>query len=320
MTDKNLFLILNALAKGLPARITLEYKRTGSFLLTWGNQVQVKGKNAVIMCTYTFKRGQGLKLLAKHDNRIIFSSDLADARKVVDDYRTSLSRQGYVLINQVPTRAHHLQCFIQFAKMYYAIKRHIGFELVAGLDGMVVAVDKYTDDRHQYKYNPTANVNNFAQKVQVQSSKGTTLYAHSLDDIKQYISTGEILGEVHGKITPQDNTLHVIVEPSYSTIKAKWFILHGNRLQEVTESVYVNVKAFNEQTTTPHSTIPYSFKNRFITYPFGCGLTHYLNQDNMKHVIKQFPAQHLRVWTTSDLNMSHNDTNFIAALSTRLDV
>lgn len=76
---------------------------------------------------------------------------------------------------------------------------------------------------------------------------------------------------------------------TFKTIKAKFYLV-GEKVENVTEDLYAGVQEYNKIATTK---IPYSLKNGVITYSFGCGLTHYLQQSNLLQI---------NMYTESDLS------------------
>lgn len=108
-----------------------------------------------------------------------------------------------------------------------------------------------------------------------------------------------------------------------NTIKSKWFVLEGNKVIDVTNKLYSLVNEYNQLETT-QTKIPFSYKSDsdMITYSFGCGLTHYLQNENLKELAAELNVDHIEVFTTNDLTMygfkkTHNDWE--GALSTILN-
>lgn len=73
---------------------------------------------------------------------------------------------------------------------------------------------------------------------------------------------------------------------SCKVIKTRWFYLDkkNNTCKDVTKELFLTIDEFNEKQkriiNTYHIfTIPYEYKNGLTEYSFGCGLSHYLQED-----------------------------------------
>lgn len=105
----------------------------------------------------------------------------------------------------------------------------------------------------------------------------------------------------------QVSPLYAVVHVTGNRIKSKWFELdEKEQVREITDQLFEEVMAFNRVQDrlggNVHEKIPFSYKDGFVTYAFGCGLTHYLNGENVWLVTGREPAS-LRVIMTSDFSM-----------------
>lgn len=99
------------------------------------------------------------------------------------------------------------------------------------------------------------------------------------------------------------STLYAVVNPKGNTIKSKWYKVVDGNLEDVTLQLFSSVKDYNKSIQGLRKTsIPYDYANGYITYSFGCGLTHYLQNSNVGDVT-QSDIKDINVWTVSDLKM-----------------
>lgn len=82
---------------------------------------------------------------------------------------------------------------------------------------------------------------------------------------------------------------------TWETIKTRWFYLDdkNNICKDITKELYLVINKFNvnqklksEKTNDYAITIPYKYKNGLTEYSFGCGLSHYLQEDLFKQLQK----------------------------------
>lgn len=99
----------------------------------------------------------------------------------------------------------------------------------------------------------------------------------------------------------QETPLYAVVKILKHTIKSKWFVVDNGKAKEVTDEVFSDVLAHNNREETTLK-IPFNYKDGFITYPFGCGLTHYFNGSMITKVTNS-DVTSLRVIMTSDFTM-----------------
>lgn len=75
--------------------------------------------------------------------------------------------------------------------------------------------------------------------------------------------------------------------------KTDFYFNDGNSISNVTEKLYKLIKEFNKQSRAqgkPYSVIPYSqAKDGSLTYSFGCGTTHYLQQSRFEELAMASP-------------------------------
>lgn len=102
-------------------------------------------------------------------------------------------------------------------------------------------------------------------------------------------------------------------------IKAKFFLATDNDIEDVTAKLYNGINSYNESCRDELSKgrhkliIPYRFKDGYMLYSFGCGLTHYLQDDNFEELndyVKGFSLINakLTVLTPSDFKMLFKKT------------
>ncbi|NCI19804.1 hypothetical protein EJM73_09210 [Clostridium botulinum] len=70
---------------------------------------------------------------------------------------------------------------------------------------------------------------------------------------------------------------------TWKTIKTRWFYLDkdNNICKDVTKELALTIDNFNRRTNN-YSRIPFEYKNGLTKYSFGCGLSHYLQEDLFK--------------------------------------
>ena len=95
--------------------------------------------------------------------------------------------------------------------------------------------------------------------------------------------------------------IYAVVKVSTKTIKSKWFVVENGELKDVTMQLFSDVTNYNKKQST-FTKIPFSFKDDFITYSFGCGITHYLKNSNLKDVTT-LDVNNISVFTTTDFTM-----------------
>ena len=95
--------------------------------------------------------------------------------------------------------------------------------------------------------------------------------------------------------------IYAVVKTSTKTIKSKGFIVENGKVKDVTTELFLDVQNYNNKEGT-FTKIPYSFKDSFITYSFGCGLTHYLQNSNLKE-LTTLNVDTISVFTTTDFTM-----------------
>lgn len=105
----------------------------------------------------------------------------------------------------------------------------------------------------------------------------------------------------------QVSPLYAVVHINGNRIESKWFeVDEKEQVKEITDQLFQKVFAYNQVQDQlvgkVYTKIPYSYEDGFITYAFGCGLTHYLNGENVRLVTGRNPSS-LRVITTSDFSM-----------------
>ncbi len=95
--------------------------------------------------------------------------------------------------------------------------------------------------------------------------------------------------------------IYAVVKVSEKTVKSKWFIKEDNKIKDVTAKLFMDVINYNQKKTS-FTKIPYCFKNGYVTYAFGCGLTHYLQNTNLKEVTN-LDVDNIVIFTTRDFTM-----------------
>ena len=70
-------------------------------------------------------------------------------------------------------------------------------------------------------------------------------------------------------------------------IKTRWVFadLKAGELRDVTAELCESIMIYNEQqrqASQAYAQIPYEYQTRLAQYPFGCGLSHYLQSDTYK--------------------------------------
>lgn len=96
--------------------------------------------------------------------------------------------------------------------------------------------------------------------------------------------------------------LYAVVQVGTRTIKSKWFIVSEGKAVEVTGRVQEDVDAYNAKEDVSLK-IPYKpSADGYLSYSFGCGLTHYLQDLNLKDVTG-LDVDHIKVLTTGDFSM-----------------
>ncbi|MGN5650950.1 hypothetical protein [Bacillus sp. Brlt_9] len=108
-----------------------------------------------------------------------------------------------------------------------------------------------------------------------------------------------------------EKTIFAVLDVNYKMIKSKWFIVENGELKNVTTEVFDAVQKYNHTATT---IIPYRFKNNKIEYAFGCGLTHYLQSDNVTEVLEGFDIDRISVYTQEDIKNFYKRVPFVADL------
>jgi hypothetical protein len=108
-----------------------------------------------------------------------------------------------------------------------------------------------------------------------------------------------------------ENTIFAVMDVTFKDIKSKWFIVEDDQLINVTSEVFEAVQEYNE---TASLVIPYRYKNNHIVYSFGCGLTHYLQSDNVSEVLTGFNVDHISVYTKEDIENFYERDSFVNAL------
>lgn len=63
---------------------------------------------------------------------------------------------------------------------------------------------------------------------------------------------------------------------SWKVIKTRFFLIDGNKIEDVTEKI---CKKVNEEKISN-----FKFNNGLANYHFGCGLSHYLQDDNLDKI------------------------------------
>ena len=99
----------------------------------------------------------------------------------------------------------------------------------------------------------------------------------------------------------ENKKLYAVIKTSTKTIKSKWFTVENGQVKDVTTDLFLDVVNYNNDVNT-FTKIPYSFKDGFITYSFGCGLTHYLQDGNLEEVTT-LDVNSISVFTTTDFTM-----------------
>lgn len=99
-------------------------------------------------------------------------------------------------------------------------------------------------------------------------------------------------------------------------IKTRWFYMDINtkQIKDVTEELYKTINKFNIRAEEIRKTgkyslrIPYGYKNGLTEYSFGCGLSHYLQEDVLKELSKDsdnisFPLSKCKIsmYTPNDI-------------------
>ncbi|EQB4341421.1 hypothetical protein ACYJ2U_001805 [Clostridium botulinum] len=78
---------------------------------------------------------------------------------------------------------------------------------------------------------------------------------------------------------------------TWKTIKTRWFYLdkENNICKDITKELTLTIDNFNDnqnlkskQTNSYFVEIPYKYKNGLTEYSFGCGLSHYLQENLFK--------------------------------------
>lgn len=59
-----------------------------------------------------------------------------------------------------------------------------------------------------------------------------------------------------------------------NTIKTRFFLIEGTKVKEVTQKICKGAKHI----------APYKYSQGLACYPFGCGLAHYLQNDNLEDI------------------------------------
>ena len=92
--------------------------------------------------------------------------------------------------------------------------------------------------------------------------------------------------------------IYAVVNVYTKTIKSKWYVREGNEVRDVTLDVWLAVFDYNEESVRMNrSIIPYEYRNDYLYYSFGCGLTHYLNDRNVNEVLGEMNVECIRVYT-----------------------
>lgn len=79
---------------------------------------------------------------------------------------------------------------------------------------------------------------------------------------------------------------------TYKTIKTRWFYVNAEtkEVKDITDELFQAIDSFNIVANEKRKTgeysmvIPYYYKNGLTEYSFGCGLSHYLQADNLEKV------------------------------------
>ncbi|MED2737102.1 hypothetical protein [Bacillus toyonensis] len=108
-----------------------------------------------------------------------------------------------------------------------------------------------------------------------------------------------------------EKTIFAVLDVKYTVIKSKWFIVEDGSVKNMTKEVFDAVQKYNESATT---IIPYQFKNNKVEYAFGCGLTHYLQSDNVKEVLTGFDIERISVYTQDDIKNFYKRVPLVAEL------
>lgn len=114
--------------------------------------------------------------------------------------------------------------------------------------------------------------------------------------------------------------LYAIVKVGNKTIKSKWFVLSEGKAVDVTARLQEDVDAYNAREDVSLK-IPYKTSAEgYISYSFGCGLTHYLQDLNLKDVTR-LDVDQIKVLTTGDFSMygfKKSETDWEAVLNAHL--
>jgi hypothetical protein len=103
---------------------------------------------------------------------------------------------------------------------------------------------------------------------------------------------------------------------TWKTIKTRWFLLNkeSNKIEDVTGKLYKAINSFNKkaeeeikQTGNYSLRIPYSYKNGLTGYSFGCGLSHYLENDVLSKL--GFNNCRIEMYTPKDIKYILKCTN-----------
>lgn len=101
-----------------------------------------------------------------------------------------------------------------------------------------------------------------------------------------------------------------------NVIQTRYFYLDGEtkEIKDVTYSLFNAIEAFNELAKAKRETgdyamlIPYEYDNGLVEYSFGCGLSHYLQENLFEALVEAdktigFPLQDCRLsmYTPSDI-------------------
>lgn len=100
-------------------------------------------------------------------------------------------------------------------------------------------------------------------------------------------------------------SLYAVIKIGKNTISSKWYQVKENKAVEVTSKLFNDVMNYNESEEVV-TKIPFSYQadtsQGIIKYSFGCGLTHYLQEGNLKQVT-DLDVDRIQVITTGDFTM-----------------
>lgn len=100
-------------------------------------------------------------------------------------------------------------------------------------------------------------------------------------------------------------SLYAVIKIGKKTITSKWYQVKENKAVEVTGKLFEDVVKYNKKSETT-TKIPFSYYANTlegtIKYSFGCGLTHYLQDSNLKQVT-DLDVERIQVITTGDFTM-----------------